>query len=339
VREPRLRHFDPLLPALIGLVGVAEIVAGYEPRWLTVGTYLLAAGVLALARMVPLAVPLLVTGIYATTPLLGFDVSRPAFWVVLIAFACFVTGLHASRSRRLAGLAAVLVALLITLAGLSWLTDFEPSMLFGLIVGVGSWAFGLGLREALDQNRRAAAQAERARVDCALAAERAAKSERERIAVELPDVLARSLGAMVVQSSAASDLVGRDPAVAARVLQGVADAGAGGACRDGEAPAVAARRQRGIRTAAGEPAGEHCRRYRRARPDGFAAGNPARRRVAAGASWRHWNNRIGVERLRTPVGVTRRVLVHGCAALRSARVPARNAHTKEKLGYWTHAIM
>jgi signal transduction histidine kinase len=226
MRASRPRRSDLLLPALIGLVGVVEIAAaGYSPVWLALATYLLAAAVLCAGRFAPLAVPLLVTAIYALTPLLGVDVAEPASWVPLIAFACLSTGLHAPRSRKLAGLASVLGALAILLAGLKWLADFEPSLLFGLIMTVGAWVLGLALREALDQNRRAGAEAERARVGRALAGKRAAEAERDRIAGELHDVLAHSLGAMVVQSSVAGDLVRTDRAAAATALGDVAEAG------------------------------------------------------------------------------------------------------------------
>jgi signal transduction histidine kinase len=226
VRLSRLRRSDLLVPALIGVVGAVEIgAAGYDPVWLALGTYLLAASVLCAGRLAPRAVPLLVTAIYATGPLLGSEVSAPASWVPLIAFACLSTGLHVPRSQRLAGLASVLAALAIMLAGLKWLADVEPNLLFGLIMTAGAWALGLALREALDQNRRAGAAAERVRVGRALAAKRAAESERERIAVELHDVLAHSLGAMVVQSSVAGDLVRVDPNAAAAAVRAVVQAG------------------------------------------------------------------------------------------------------------------
>lgn len=219
-------RFDVLLPALIALAGAVEIiVVGYQPRWPGVGAFLLAAGVVSRARVAPLMVPPLTAAIFALTPLLGGDVFQAAAWVPLIAFGCFSAGLYPSRARWAAGFACVLLAVAISVAGLAWLTDFEPSLLFGLILGVGGWALGFGLRAALDQSRRAGAQAERARIECALAADRAVLRERERIAVELPDVLAHSLGAMVVQTSAAGDLLRREPDAAARALCDVAQAG------------------------------------------------------------------------------------------------------------------
>ena len=119
------------------MVGAVEIVvAGYQPRWLGLGTFLVAAGVLSFARVAPVAVPPVVAAIFAATPLLGFDVSQPASWVPLIAFACFGTGLYAPRSWWPAGLACVLLALLVSGAGLAWFTEFEPSLLFGLILSL-----------------------------------------------------------------------------------------------------------------------------------------------------------------------------------------------------------
>jgi signal transduction histidine kinase len=226
MRESRLTSTDLLLPAALALAGSVEIVAaGYRPLAPALATYVLAAGALLLARATPLAVAPIVTSIYALTPLLGFDVSQPASWLLLIAFASFGTGLYAPSSSRLAGLASVLAGLAITLAGLEWLTDFDPDLLFGLIITAGPWALGLTLREALDREGRAGAEAERARVEGLLAGERARTTERERIAVELNDLLAHALGAMVVQCAAAGDLVRHQPTAAARALNGVAQAG------------------------------------------------------------------------------------------------------------------
>jgi signal transduction histidine kinase len=223
---PRLSRSDLLLPAVVGLVGSIEIlVAGDDRVVVGVGTFMLGASALAWRRQMPLVVPLVIAGVYALTPVLGFDVSEPGSWILVLALADFGAGLNAPRSRWPLGLASVLGSLAITLAGLTWLTDFEPSLLFGAIVSLGSWALGLGLREALEQNRRAGAMAERARVEQAVAGERAVAAERERIAGELHDVLAHSLGAMVLQSSAAGDLVRRDPEAARTALEAVADVG------------------------------------------------------------------------------------------------------------------
>ena len=169
--------------------------------------------------------PVAVAAIYAVTPLLGFDVSESASWVVLIPFACLSAGLYAPPGRRFAGFASTMAALGLTLAGLVWLTDFAPSVLFGLIFSVGPWALGVALQAALERNRCLGAEAEQARIERAAAAERAASAERTRIADELRDVLAHTLAAMVVQTAMANDLMARDAAAAARVLRRIEDAG------------------------------------------------------------------------------------------------------------------
>jgi hypothetical protein len=175
-------RFDLLLPALIALAGVVEIiVVGYQPRWPDIGAFLLAAGVVSRGRVAPLVVPPLMAATFALTPLLGGDVFQAASWVLLLAFGCFSAGLYPAPARWTAGLACVLLAVAISVAGLAWLTDFEPGLPFGLIIGVGGWALGFGLRAALDQSRRAGAQAERARIEGALAAGRAVLRERERL--------------------------------------------------------------------------------------------------------------------------------------------------------------
>jgi signal transduction histidine kinase len=222
----RALRSDAFLPGLLGIVGTVEMAAGaYEPLWLGLATYWLAAGTLCARRRAPLAVPLAVGAIYGLTPALGFDISVSASWLLILAFACLSTGLYAPRSQRYAGLTCVAGCLALTMAGLAWFTDFDPNLLFGLILSVGPWGLGTALRSALDHNRRLGAEAEHARIEGALAAERAAESERRRISSELHDALAHALGAMVVQASVAGDLVRRDPEAATAALGDVAQAG------------------------------------------------------------------------------------------------------------------
>ena len=137
----RFRRSDVVLPGLLGAVGAVEIVAaGYRPLGLTLATYWLAAGVLCARRVAPLVMAPAVAAIYALTAVLGVEVSEPAAWLLLIPFACVSTGLHGPPTQRPTGLACVLGALAITHAGLAWLTDFDPNLLFGLTFTVGPWS-------------------------------------------------------------------------------------------------------------------------------------------------------------------------------------------------------
>jgi len=225
---PGIRRGDLLLPALFGAIGTIEVVVqGYRPLWVSLGTYWLAVVVLCARRAIPLATPLLVAGIYALTPVLGFDVSEPAAWILPPALACLAAGLYVSRSRAVLGLASVVATLVLLFLTLDWLTDFSPDILFGLVYTIGPWVLGVALRETLERNRELAIDAERARVETELAGAAAAAAERERIARELHDVLAHSLSVMVVQASLAEDLVARDPRAAAAAMREVQQSGRG----------------------------------------------------------------------------------------------------------------
>jgi signal transduction histidine kinase len=74
-------------------------------------------------------------------------------------------------------------------------------------------------------NRRLALQGEQLRQQQEFIRRDAVSAERQRIARELHDVIAHSVSAMVVQTAAAQDLVGRDPDGAHALLDSVATTG------------------------------------------------------------------------------------------------------------------
>jgi signal transduction histidine kinase len=225
ISAPQLRR-DARLPGLLALVGTAEAISsGGDRLWMGIASYWLAAAILCARRSAPLAMPVAVAAVYALTAAAGYDVSELASWLLVIPFACLSAGVYAPREQRLAGVASTLAALALTMAGLAWFTAFDPDLPFGLIVSLGPWGLGVALRRALDESRRLGAEAEHARLERALAAQRAAESERARISAELHDVLAHTVGAMVVQSSVASDLIATDARAAGAALRGVEDAG------------------------------------------------------------------------------------------------------------------
>src|SRR5687767_7018136 len=137
---------DLVVPALFGAGGTIELVVqGYEPVAVGLATYWFAIVALCARRRYPLAMPLVVAGIYALTPVVGFDVSEPAAWVPPPALACFAAGLHVPRARAALGLASVVGCLAIIFASLDWLTEFDPDVVFGLLFSLGPWVLGLTL--------------------------------------------------------------------------------------------------------------------------------------------------------------------------------------------------
>ncbi len=233
-RWPDPRPIDVLVPAVVGLAGTIEMVlVGYAALPVGLATYWLAAVALCARRLVPFAMPLVVAGLYALTPVLGFDVSEPAAWLLPPALAFLAAGLHVPRARALLGFASVAGALVIVFATLDWLTRFDPDAFFGAVWAFGPWGLGVALREALERNRELAVEAERARVVGEAAAASAAEAERERIARELHDLLAHSLSVMVVQAALAEDLVRRDPSGAAVAMQEVQGTGRGALAETG----------------------------------------------------------------------------------------------------------
>ena len=222
----RVRRSDALVPGLLAIGGAVEMAGGgYEPLWLGMATYVLASGALVLRRAAPLAVPPAVGAIYALTPLLGFDVSDSASWLLVLAFACLSAGLLAPRSRRYAGLASVVACLATVVAGLAWFTTFEPDLLFGLILCVGPWALGVALRGALDRNRRLGAEAERVRIERSW---RRSAQRRPSAGGSPPSSTTRSPTRSArwwSRPRSASDLIRRDAGAAAAALEAVAQAG------------------------------------------------------------------------------------------------------------------
>jgi signal transduction histidine kinase len=218
-----LRSSDAALPAFFGAVGTAELAAqGYGPLPLSIGTFWLACLVLAFRRTYPLAMPPAVAAANALAAVVGVDVSQPASWMLPVGLAALAAGLH---SRRVVfGLASVGVSLIILMATLQFLSGFSPDAIFGLAFTLGPWVLGYALHRSLQQNRELATVAERERLD----REAAVADERARIARELHDVLAHSLGLMVVQASVAEDLLRRDPERAAAALRQVQQSGRDG---------------------------------------------------------------------------------------------------------------
>lgn len=209
---------DSLLPAALFALGTTELALSGYPSWgWGVACLAVACVLLVLRRRFPLVVAPLIGWALTAAELIEPLLNEPAAPIAVIVVACYAC---ARYRADLWGVAAV--ALMLTSAipryfigdGSSDITDlfFVGSLL------VPPFVFGRVARKLDEQTRRLEEQQ-------ALIRYQAAQDERARIARELHDVIAHSISAMVVQTSAAQDLVRSDPGRARAVLEDVADTG------------------------------------------------------------------------------------------------------------------
>ena len=225
-RSAGAKPVDAVLPASIALVGVVEMVTQqYTPIVVAIGTLLVGCAATVLRRGHPVLAAAGVLAAYAAAPVLGFDVSEPASWILVLVLASFGVGRYLPRAALPLGLLVVMGLLLGAMGTLTFLTDLSPDLIFGVAATIGPWLLGLAVRSTEDRAAAIALEAERARIEDALAAERSRRAERDRISREIHDVLAHSLSLMVVQAAVAEKLAAHDPASSQRAAREVQSAG------------------------------------------------------------------------------------------------------------------
>ena len=141
VRSVGAEPVDAVLPGVIALIGVAEMIANhYTPIVVALGTLLVGCAATVLRRSHPIPSAVGVLASFAAAPLLGFDVSQPRSWMLLLVLASFAVGRYLPRRALLAGLGVVVGLLLGAMGTLSFLTKFSPDLVFGVVAIIGPWA-------------------------------------------------------------------------------------------------------------------------------------------------------------------------------------------------------
>ncbi|MGA9921381.1 MAG: histidine kinase [Candidatus Dormiibacterota bacterium] len=178
---------------------------------LSVGLILLASLPLAWRRHNPFLVFLVVGAAALTHVALGYQNDFPVTFAVLVGL--FTVAQYAPR--RLAWLAAVLVAVLLPLNfGLDWSHQHQvvlSDIPFNYGLFVSAWVLGDDLRQRrlrLEELQELDRQREREQAE---RMSRAADQERLRISRELHDVIAHSITVMVVQAGGARRIVTSQP--------------------------------------------------------------------------------------------------------------------------------
>ena len=217
----RPRWVDAALACAVAALGTAELATGQVggPYWATGPSVVLFALPLLWRRRFPWTSLLVVFGTIFGLHLSGasqynYLASVASALLVMASFAGAV-----ELGQAVAGL--VLAATALTVAALQGVA----SVIWGVGLLVGAWAAGRALRVhrlLIAELARTTEELQRSRE---AHAEAAVVAERTRIARELHDVIAHSVGVMVVQAGAAERTIPLDPDRAVVATQSVQDCG------------------------------------------------------------------------------------------------------------------
>jgi signal transduction histidine kinase len=212
---------DVVLATAVTVMGAVEVGVGQlkGPVWATVPSVLLFGAPLLWRRRFPWTALLVAYGTIFGLYVAGVDqynflASVASALVIVFTFAGAV-----ELGQAVAGL--VLASALLTVSALQGISG----IIWGVGLVVGAWAAGRAIRarrlliEELDRTTTALRESREAHARDAVAA------ERTRIARELHDVIAHSVGVMVVQAGAAEQMIPLSPQRATTAVQSVQDCG------------------------------------------------------------------------------------------------------------------
>ncbi|MBK8729723.1 MAG: two-component sensor histidine kinase [Tetrasphaera sp.] len=213
-RSRRIRGVPVIDLTLASALGAVAIIGALRheppegPDLLTLPVAVVMCGALSLRRIHPFAMAVLVSVPALVQALVS--VSPGALWALAVYLVATVSvATHDTEARAAAGGGLLLVSLFLQ----EWL-DHGTDYVFIVLVFGGAWLIGRGLNAWTTRALSAeATSSETARL--------AVAEERLRVARELHDVVAHSLGVIAVQSEAADALLERDPTLARASVQAV----------------------------------------------------------------------------------------------------------------------
>jgi signal transduction histidine kinase len=216
--EPRLG--DAALAALLTVFGLFELWHfGVEPAAVAVPATLLSGAALAWRRSAPLLVAAVALGSLAVESLLGVSLQKQDSPLLIALVALYTAAAYLSLRDAVA--AYVIAAVCIGIATEGSSTNGHSDFAFTIVVATTGWLVGRGMHGRVRQTTELKRRTEH------LERERAAAvaEERRRIARDLHDVIAHSVGVMVVQAGAAEDVYARDPPAVLGHVRAIQDTG------------------------------------------------------------------------------------------------------------------
>ena len=204
MQRERPARADVLLASVLTVLALVE-VAALDQRAQGFVLALLMSAPLAWRCVSPLPVALVVAGALTAFTRTSGEGNDYVFIIVTIALALYSVGAHADTRAAVAGLLAA--AALVVVGVQADFASGAGDYLFVAVLVTAPWLAGRAVRR-----REVATAAAQRRAEAAVADERA------RVARELHDVVAHSVGIMVVQAGAAEQVIGRDPDAAREAL-------------------------------------------------------------------------------------------------------------------------
>ncbi len=217
---------DAALPAVIAVIGFIEMLTLENVDVFTgIGLEAIACASLIWRKNNPLIFCTLAGVTVTVMPILGTPLDHASTPVLIITVVFYSLARWVRNLRGLLGMGIILVGVLADYAFFDDRPRGVGDIIFVVALIFPPYVLGRLTRRLAVQNDQLAEQAARLAAYQETIRAEAMAAERTRIARELHDVLAHSVSAMVVQTSAAEDLVRTDPERAIRVLQTVASTG------------------------------------------------------------------------------------------------------------------
>jgi signal transduction histidine kinase len=209
---------DVALAGVLAAWSVTEVATGsvHGPHVVALVAGLAMSVPLVWRRRTPVVVAAVVTAAFLVEARIGVDTRSQVSTMAELPAAAYALGAYAPL---VAGLAVVVgqVAVGATVGGAPSLA----SVLFALLVIGAGFGVGFAIRSHRGRSARLAA----AVVEEQHRSQTAALEERARIARELHDIVAHSVGIMVIQAGGASEVLRSDPRAVEEALQSIQDTG------------------------------------------------------------------------------------------------------------------
>jgi signal transduction histidine kinase len=229
-RASAVKVVDVVVVLLLAASGVAQIW-GAAPGTLQGGPAVHTALLLLITlpllarRRYPLLVCLTVWGVSWLQFELGGGLGQPFFAGVL---ALYSVGAHAGYPQTLFGVAGAAASLFaVDIPRLAAGDPVDEVVPLWFLLG-GVWAFGRWMRRRRAEAVSLTERAEKAESDREERARLAVAEERARIARELHDLVAHSMGVIVIQAQGAQRMLDKDPQAARGALEAIESTGRNG---------------------------------------------------------------------------------------------------------------